>query len=93
MNADTDELRAVSAAEGEALARLLQAATDLLNAKLATELAGTDFAAALRGGRASISLAIELPSGKLSCTARFPAMSAEPLRLFDVVPPQRPRLS
>lgn len=94
MTHDLDEIaRGASPAELDALSRLLRAATDLANHKLASDLAGSEFAGALRSGAASLELVIELPSGHLRCLANYPAMSQERLALFDVLPPDRPRLS
>lgn len=87
---DLDESsRGASPAELDALSRLLRAAGDLVNHKLGGELAGSEFAGALRSGAASLQLVIELPSGRLVARAKYPAMGPAPLELFEVVPPAK----
>lgn len=90
MTHDLDEIsRSASPPELDALSRLLRAATDLANLKLGSDLAGSEFADALRSGAASLELVIELPRGRLAARARYPAMGSAPLELFEVVPPAK----
>lgn len=79
-----EEISTPTSAQVEALSRLLTAATDLANAKLSSELTGTEFQAALRAGAASIELVVKLPSGQVEARAIYPAMSPAPLELFEV---------
>ena len=79
-----DEISAVSDKQRQVLMALHVAAVDLVNSKISDDLRGTDFDTALKTGRASIRLTIDLPRGEIACTAHYPAMTSAPLLLFDV---------
>ena len=78
------EVAAITQHQRKALKALQFAAINLVNAKISADLCGTGFDAALKAGRASIQITIDLPSGEVACVAHYPAMSDEPLPLFDV---------